>query len=269
MWRFAGILARMHDIERLLEIMAQLRDPEGGCPWDLEQDFASISPYTIEEAYEVDEAIAAGDLDALRDELGDLLFQVVFQARIAQERGAFDFAGVSRAITEKLVRRHPHVFADAETPATAEAQLASWESLKAAEREAADESPGTPDPFSGIPRRLPALARAAKIAGRLAHVESEREGQAHRRDAEPSVSSRLAEIRGQLDRLEADLAPAAEARDPSDEPPLARSEARCRVGEGLQAWVGLARALGIDPEQALREADDARIQSVRNELAKS
>ena len=114
----------MSGIQRLLEIMAQLRDPAGGCPWDLEQDFETISPFTIEEAYEVDEAIARGDLEALRDELGDLLFQVVFQARIAEERGVFDFEAVTEAISSKLVRRHPHVFADADTPASREAQKA-------------------------------------------------------------------------------------------------------------------------------------------------
>ena len=157
----------MAGIQRLLDIMARLRDPEGGCPWDLEQDFASISPFTIEEAYEVDEAIASGDAEAIRDELGDLLFQVVFQARIAEEEGLFDFEGVTEAIADKLVRRHPHVFAAAETPATSEAQLASWEELKAAERAAAGKGEGPTDPFEGIPRHLPALARSAKIAGRV------------------------------------------------------------------------------------------------------
>ena len=112
----------MSAIQRLLDIMARLRDPDDGCPWDLEQDFETISPFTIEEAYEVDEAIASGDPEAIRDELGDLLFQVVFQARIAQEKGLFDFDGIAVAISEKLVRRHPHVFAGAETPSTLEAQ---------------------------------------------------------------------------------------------------------------------------------------------------
>ena len=155
-------------IEALLDIMARLRDPDGGCPWDLEQTFASISPHTIEEAYEVDEAIASGDLDALRDELGDLLFQVVFQSRLAQEQGAFDFDGVVEAIVDKLVRRHPHVFADAETPETAIRQRANWEEIKAAERAASGgDRSGAADPFAGIPRNLPALARSAKIAGRI------------------------------------------------------------------------------------------------------
>ena len=132
----------MAEMKALLEIMARLRDPDGGCPWDLEQDFSSISPHTIEEAYEVDEAIASGDLESLRDELGDLLFQVVFQSRIAEELGAFDFEGVTEAITSKLVRRHPHIFADAATPATLGDQVSNWESIKAEERAAAGRSRG-------------------------------------------------------------------------------------------------------------------------------
>src|SRR5690606_36567831 len=121
------------DMSPLLAIMAQLRDPERGCPWDREQDFASITPDTIEEAYEIDAAIRAGGMDALRDELSDLLFQTVFHARMAQEQGAFDFDDVVAAVVDKMVRRHPHVFGGADI-ATAEAQIASWEALKAAER---------------------------------------------------------------------------------------------------------------------------------------
>ena len=126
----------MAGIDELLQIMARLRDPERGCPWDLDQDFSSISPHTIEEAYEVAEAIARGELEALCDELGDLLFQVVFQARLGEEQGAFDFARVVEAVCAKLVRRHPHILADAASPGSPAAQVAHWESIKAAEREA-------------------------------------------------------------------------------------------------------------------------------------
>ena len=165
----------MADIQRLLEIMAQLRHPESGCPWDLDQTFESISPYTIEEAYEVDEAIASGDRESLCDELGDLLFQVVFQARIGEELGHFDFGAVVEAISSKLVRRHPHVFADAETPGTVEGHLASWEDIKAAERAAAGQAQDRAvDPFEGIPRHLPALARSLKITRRAERLATER-----------------------------------------------------------------------------------------------
>lgn len=257
----------MATIERLLDIMARLRDPQNGCPWDREQDFASISPFTIEEAYEVDEAIRSGDLLALRDELGDLLFQVVFQARIAEELGAFDFAGVVEAIASKLVRRHPHVFAEAATPTSLAHQTATWESIKAEERAAAaaanpglgDDS-GEPDPFAGIPRNLPALSRSAKLAGRLAHLDETpgagpgAEGQAM--DTPAALLSRLREgIEGAESMLEN---PGAQA---------AREAALVAVGEGLRTWVLLARGLGVDPEQALRQADDRRITAAR--LARS
>ncbi len=148
-------------IDRLLEIMARLRDPETGCPWDLEQSFETIAPYTLEEAYEVDEAIRRGDMAELADELGDLLLQVVFHARIAEEAGHFAFADVVQAICDKLVRRHPHVFAGGSV-ADAAAQTRSWEAIKAAER--ADK--GEPDPLGGIPLALPSLARAAKLLRR-------------------------------------------------------------------------------------------------------
>jgi ATP diphosphatase len=249
----------MSGIQQLLEIMAQLRNPDGGCPWDLQQDFESISPFTIEEAYEVDEAIASGDLEALRDELGDLLFQVVFQARIAEERGAFDFEGVTEAIRSKLVRRHPHVFADADTPPTMQAQTATWESIKAAERAESGRRrgrEGTPDPFEGIPRKLPALARSAKLMGRLARLGGEAEMAA---DGPPGAL--LDGMRRTVDELATELEGA--ASNPG------RDAALRLVGEGLRSWVGLARALGVDPEQALRQADDDRIDSVRNQQARS
>ena len=140
--------------ERLVALMARLRDPDGGCPWDLEQSFETVAPYTIEEAYEVDEAIRRGDLEELRGELGDLLFQVVFHARMAEEAGHFAFADVVEAICDKMERRHPHVFGDA--------PVGSWEAQKEAERAARGET----DPLADVPAALPALMRAAKLQKR-------------------------------------------------------------------------------------------------------
>ena len=148
-------------MERLLEIMARLREPDGGCPWDLEQSFETIAPYTIEEAYEVDDAIRRKDWDGLRDELGDLLLQVVFHAQMAREAGHFDFADVVRAISDKLVRRHPHVFGDAVIE-SAEAQTDAWEQQKADERAARGETSA----MDGVPLALPALLRARKLISR-------------------------------------------------------------------------------------------------------
>ena len=243
----------MPHIEALLAIMARLRDPEGGCPWDLEQDFASISPHTIEEAYEVDEAIASGDLESMRDELGDLLFQVVFQARLAEEQGAFDFSGVVDAIVDKLVRRHPHVFADAETPSSVEGQRANWEEIKAAERaDAGRAREGPDDPFFGIPRNLPALARSAKIAGRIERLNRADAG------ATPKgvISEALDDLAGRERAMREMLASSAS----DDVGP--RERRRELIGKGLSAWVRLARALEIDPEQALRMEDDEAIASI-------
>lgn len=272
----------MAGIDELLEIMARLRHPEHGCPWDLEQDFSSISPHTIEEAYEVDEAIAQGDLAALRDELGDLLFQVVFQARLAEEQGAFDFGGVVESVCRKLVRRHPHIFADAPSPGSAASQVANWEAIKAAER-AASGGPGAErsDPFEGIPRALPALTRSAKIAGRIAALPAPASGHPAAparsdRGARPPVRSAAAveaaletvaqagaraasRISGRTEQPPQTAAPRAE-RDPD------RAERLALVGEGIRAWVELARQLGVDPEQALRECDDATIAAVRADV---
>src|SRR5689334_22853107 len=158
-------------IARLLGVMARLRNPDGGCPWDLEQTFATIAPYTIEEAYEVADAIEQGSPDKLRDELGDLLFQVVFHARMAEERGWFDFASVAGSIHDKLVRRHPHVFAGASVSG-AEEQTRTWEELKARERAEASRSrdgaeAGT---LADVPRGLPGLTRAAKLGRRASRV---------------------------------------------------------------------------------------------------
>jgi ATP diphosphatase len=198
-------------VERLLEIMARLRDPDGGCPWDVEQDFASIAPCTIEEAYEVDDAIRRGDMKGLADELGDLLLQVVFHARMAEEAGHFRFDEVVEGLCEKLVRRHPHVFGDA-TVTTSAAQTESWEAIKAAERAEAGSSS---DPLADVPLALPALARAAKLqrrAARAGHASALPEAPAESLDAE-------------------------------------------QLGQRLFALVALANRDGLDPEQALREAN--------------
>jgi uncharacterized protein YabN with tetrapyrrole methylase and pyrophosphatase domain len=261
----------MAEIQELLEIMARLRDPTGGCPWDLQQTFESISPHTIEEAYEVDEAISAGDLEALRDELGDLLFQVVFQARLAEERGAFDFSGVIAAIVEKLVRRHPHVFAGAEVPESAEGQRARWEEIKAAERaQGAAGGDGARDPFHGVPRRLPALVRSAKLMGRLERLRAQRlappavvsvspASPPGEREGDPlaALDDTLAELRTGLSNAGVEL------EDSSREDELGSAPARETlgrlVGRGIRAWVLLARRLGIDAEQALRSVDDETI----------
>lgn len=208
----------MSAVNRLLEIMARLRDPEGGCPWDLEQDFASIAPYTLEEAYEVDDAIRRGDMKGLLDELGDLLLQVVFHARMAEEAGHFRFADVVDAICEKLVRRHPHVFGTAEVR-TAEEQTRSWEAIKASEREAAG---GLADPLAAVPLALPALARAAKL---------------QRRAAREGLSAAPPELGERLDAA--------------------------ALGERLFALVALANRQDLDPEQALRDANERFVARAR------
>ncbi|HKA16520.1 MAG TPA: nucleoside triphosphate pyrophosphohydrolase [Myxococcota bacterium] len=204
-------------IERLLEIMAKLRDRDGGCPWDLEQSFATIAPYTIEEAYEVDDAIRREDWDGLRDELGDLLLQVVFHSQMAREAGRFDFADVVRAICDKLERRHPHVFGDARIE-TAEAQTHAWERQKADERAAR----GAASAMDGIPRALPALSRARKLISRARRAGL----------AKPAVEKPVTDH---------------------------------QIGEMLFAAVELAERAGIDPEQALRDANAVFEQRVRSE----
>jgi len=261
----------MPGIDELLRIMARLRDPGSGCPWDLEQDFASISPHTIEEAYEVDEAIARGDLAALRDELGDLLFQVVFQARLAEERGAFDFAGVVEAICAKLVRRHPHVFAGAPAPGSAARQVASWEAIKASERDAARStedraaSGAGPDPFADVPRALPALTRSAKLAGRMARIRGDGalpvQSPAAMRAAAAQVEAATGRVRCAIARALA----ADEANGAPDDPTARRAERLALVGEGIRAWAELARQLGVDPELALRQQDDAAVAAARRD----
>ena len=215
----------------LLTLMAQLRDPDTGCPWDVQQDFASIAPYTIEEAYEVADAIARGDIADLRDELGDLLLQVVFHARIAEEAGHFDFTAVAAAISDKLVRRHPHVFGD-QGKISAATQSASWESLKAAERAANAAAKGRPESvLDGVPLPFPALLRAYKLQRRAARVGFD--------------WPELAPVAAKVEEEWAELT--AEVDNAGDQARLTEE-----VGDLLFAVVNLARHLEIDPEAALR-----------------
>ncbi len=157
-------------LDHLAAIMARLRDPVGGCPWDLAQDFATISPYTIEEAYEVAEAIAVDDMAELRNELGDLLFQVVFHARMAEEAGHFNLADVVAGVCDKMERRHPHIFGEGTAAANASAQKLEWEAIKAAERAQSGKTPGETSALDGVANALPALMRAEKLQSRAARV---------------------------------------------------------------------------------------------------
>lgn len=205
-------------LARLAAIMARLRDPERGCEWDVQQTFATIAPYTIEEAYEVADAIERDDLDALRDELGDLALQVVFHARIAEEIGAFDLADVLTGISDKMERRHPHVFGDGETP--------GWEAVKASERAEKDPDKSA---LAGVARALPALLRAEKLQKRAARVGFDW----------PDPSGAKAKILEELDEIE------------HAGPDTLEEE----VGDLLFAVVNFARLLKIDPEAALRAAN--------------
>lgn len=230
---------------RLLEIMARLRDPERGCPWDREQTWASIAPHTIEEAYELADAIGRGEPGHVRDELGDLLFQVVFQARIAEEQGLFGFEDVAAAIGDKLERRHPHVFGEATIGSAAE-QTAAWEAHKAAERRTAGHAAGALD---GLTLGLPALTRAAKLGQRAARVGFDW----------PDVPGVLDKVREEVGELEHAVA----AGDDS--------HVREELGDLLFSIAQLARHLRVDPEGALREAGakfERRFRHMEAELAR-
>jgi ATP diphosphatase len=236
------------EIGRLLEIMAALRTPGAGCPWDLEQTFATIAPYTLEEAYEVADAIARGDLDDLRDELGDLLLQVVFHARMAQEQGAFDFGDVVQAITAKLVRRHPHVFGDARG-LTARGVEGLWERIKAEEKAERGKRPGddATGALAGVPVGLPALTRALKIQVKAGAVGFDWNDQ----------RAVLRKIREEADEIEA-------AIDADD------GTAAAEVGDLLFAAVNLARHLRADPETVLRQTTrkfERRFAAIEHALA--
>jgi len=228
-------------IDRLIRIMAKLRDPEGGCPWDVEQSFATIAPHTIEEAYEVADAIEKDDMAALRDELGDLLFQVVFHARMAEEAGDFDFDGVVAAIADKMVRRHPHVFGD-ERIADADAQTHAWEAHKARERaekaQNGDDDGGgdeaEPSALEGVTAALPALIRALKLQKRAARVGFDW----------PDVVPVVGKVREELAEVEAEIEAGHDAAKLRDE-----------IGDLLFCCVNLARKLDVEPEGALRHGN--------------
>lgn len=235
------------DIRRLLEIMAALRTPGTGCPWDLEQDFATIAPYTLEEAYEVADAIARGDLDDLREELGDLLLQVVFHARLAEEQGAFDFGAVVEAITQKLLRRHPHVFGD-QRGLDAQAVEGLWDRIKREEKAAKHGGNAEQGALAGVPVALPALTRALKLQQKAGKVGF---------DWNDPLAV-LAKIREEADEIESDIAAGRKA------------EAAAEVGDLLFAVVNLARHLDSDPEALLRRTNEKfrrRFASIERALA--
>lgn len=218
---------------RLLDIMARLRDPNGGCPWDLEQDFASIAPYTIEEAYEVEEAIRANDMASLKEELGDLLLQTVFHSQMAAEAGHFTFDDVAAAIGDKMVARHPHVFGDADI-ATADAQTAAWEVQKAKERAAKAAAKGEkPSVLDGVALGLPALVRAIKLQNRAARVGFDW----------PSTRDVLAKLQEEADEIVA-------AMESGDDEHIKEE-----IGDYLFVVANLARHLKVDAEEALRAAN--------------
>ena len=213
-------------VSRLVEIMAALRDPERGCPWDLEQDFRSIAPYTLEEAYEVADAIERNDLRDLQDELGDLLLQVVFHAQMARELGAFDFDDVARGICDKLVRRHPHVFGDARVR-DAEGVMRQWVALKREEKAARGAGKSV---LEGVPRELPALARAERLTEKASRIGFDW----------PDAAGARAKVGEELDELD-------EALQGGD-----RARIEDELGDLLFATANLARKLGVPPEEALR-----------------
>lgn len=221
------------DISELLDIMARLRNPQNGCPWDVEQTFATIAPYTIEEAYEVADAVARKDMAALKEELGDLLLQVVFHARMAEEAELFRFGDVVGAICEKMVRRHPHVFGTAKV-ASAAAQTEAWENLKAAERAAARDPAAAPSVLDGLPAGLPALKQAEKLQKRAARVGFD---WTDAKDIVGKIQEELEEVRAEFGDSGA---------------PRSSDRLEDELGDLLFACVNLARKAGIDPGMALR-----------------
>lgn len=240
-----------YSMDDLLEIMATLRNPDGGCPWDVEQTFETIAPYTIEEAYEVDEAIRDGDMASLKDELGDLLFQTVFHAQMASEGGHFSFADVVQNVSEKMVRRHPHVFGDTSID-DADAQVSAWETQKAKEREAKAKAAGQePSVLDGLTVGLPALLRAIKLQNRAARVGF---------DWPETVQV--------LDKLQEETAELLEEHHTGG------SKARLteEFGDLLFVMANLARHMKIEPEEALRGANakfERRFRRVETLLAQT
>lgn len=232
-------------IDRLIAVMARLRDPEGGCPWDVAQTFDTIAPYTIEEAYEVADAIQRGDMTELKSELGDLLFQAVFHARMAEEQGLFAFDDVAQAMVDKLVRRHPHVFADEAARPDEWSQKARWEDIKAEERKARSQSGVLAD----VPVALPALARAAKLTKRAARVGFDW----------PTLSEVVDKLDEEVAELKAEIAEGD------------TEKAAEELGDLMFVMANLARKLGVEPEDALRAANakfTRRFAFIEAELAK-
>lgn len=241
--------ALVHDphggMARLREIMRRLRDPDTGCPWDIEQSFATIAPYTIEEAYEVADAIERGQWDELKGELGDLLFQSVFHAQMAEEQGLFTFDDVANTMSDKMVARHPHVFGDENRDKSAEQQTRDWESIKAAER-ASKAQKGVLD---GVAIGLPALLRAVKLQKRAARVGFD-----------------WPDIGPVLDKITEEAQELAEARDQ-----LGPDAIREELGDLFFVMANLARHLNVDPEEALRGANakfERRFQGIERRLAR-
>lgn len=240
-----------YSMDDLLEIMAKLRNPDGGCPWDVEQTFETIAPYTIEEAYEVDEAIRDGDMGSLKDELGDLLFQTVFHAQMAREEGHFAFGDVVQNVSEKMVRRHPHVFGNASIE-DADAQVSAWETQKAMEREAKAKALGQqPSVLDGLTVGLPALLRAIKLQNRAARVGFD-----------------WPQTEQVLDKMQEETAELLEEyRDGTDKARLTEE-----FGDLLFVMANLARHMKIEPEEALRGANakfERRFRRVESLLAEN
>ncbi len=235
-------------MERLLAIMARLRNPDSGCPWDLEQDFTTIAPYTIEEAYEVAEAIARGDMAELKDELGDLLLQVVFHARMAEEAGSFGFADVANAICDKMIRRHPHVFGE-ENAARAEQVKGIWEAQKERERAAKNQDGSPASALDGVALALPALIRAEKLQKRAARVGFDW----------PEAAEIFAKIDEEVAELKHELGNGAPPDRVEDE-----------IGDLLFTVANLARRLNVDPERALMRSSrkfERRFKAMEQRLA--
>jgi MazG family protein len=235
-------------LEKLLEVMASLREPDTGCPWDIDQTPETIAPYTIEEAYEVADAIASGDVDQLKDELGDLLFQVVFYAQMSKEKGGFNFDDIVNGITNKMLQRHPHVFGSA-NKRSADTQTIAWEKQKAQERQSRAKNAGTrPNALDGVALALPALIRAQKLQNRAA-----REGFDW-----SELSPVIAKIREELKEVETEI----EIQAPHD-------RLKDEIGDLIFASVNLSRHLGVDAEAALRDANtkfERRFRHVENAL---
>jgi MazG family protein len=236
-------------IIELIDVMARLRDPDDGCPWDIEQSFETIAPYTIEEAYEVADAIASGDKELLLEELGDLLFQVVYYAQMSREQGGFDFDTIAEAVAEKMIRRHPHVFGTTTVHDSTD-QTHAWEAHKAAERtDKGDSGNGPPRTLAGVARALPALIRADKLAKRAARVGFDW----------PTMAEVIAKIEEELGEVREEIAD-------SGPPDRLKDE----IGDLLFAVANLARKLDVDPEAALRHTNDKftrRFAQVEDRLA--